>query len=103
PAGWGEVTGARAELHIELAGGEHRIVRTDEMWTSARSVITSTSLMGGETVDLTAADDASAQPALVNVVDAPPISWSPAPPVRVVETRAPVSAREIREGVWVVD
>ena len=33
---------------------------------------------------------------LVDVVDAPPIDWSPAPPVRVVETRAPVELRRTR-------
>ena len=103
PAGWGEVTGARAELHIELAGGGHRVVRTDGSWTSAPSAVTRASMMGGETLDLTAGKDVSAQEALVNVVEAPSISWSPAPPVRVVDTRSPVLTREIREGVWVVD
>jgi alpha-L-rhamnosidase len=37
------------------------------------------------------------------VVDAPEIDWSPAPPVRVVESRAPRSVREIRPGVWIAD
>ena len=39
----------------------------------------------------------------VDQVDAPPIDWSPAPPVRVVETRAPVVLRPARAGVWIAD
>lgn len=102
PAGWGERTGVRAELHITLVSGERQIVRTDGTWTSGRSTLTRASLMGGATLDLTA-PPAREHRARVGVVDAPALSWSPAPPVRVVETRAPVSSRKLRDGVWVLD
>jgi alpha-L-rhamnosidase len=102
PAGWGTELGARAELHIEKIDGTRRIIGTDENWTSRRSTTVSADLMNGQTVDLTAEPSESA-PVRVGAVDAPPISWSPAPPVRVVESRAPESIREIAPGTWIVD
>jgi alpha-L-rhamnosidase len=102
PAAWGDTTAARAELHLELVGGERLVVRTDATWTSAPSAVTRASLMDGETLDLTT-PAVEAAPVRVGIVEAPAISWSPAPPVRVVETRPPVSVSEVREGVWVAD
>ena len=40
---------------------------------------------------------------LVGAVEGPGAEWSPAPPVRVIEARAPRSVREIRHGVWIAD
>ncbi|MCJ1700234.1 glycoside hydrolase family 78 protein [Rathayibacter festucae] len=102
PADWGTTLGFRAELHLELADGSHRVIGTDDSWVSAPSRITGAGLMDGQTLDLTAAE-APAQPVLADVVDAPAIEWSPAPPVRVIEARGPVGAREVRPGVWVLD
>ncbi|GAA1505074.1 alpha-L-rhamnosidase [Agromyces terreus] len=103
PAGWGTTLGARAELHLELADGSRRVVRSDETWTSRPSAITRADLMDGQTLDL----GASAQPetsALLDVVDAPPaIDWSPAPPVRVVETRTPVALNRLADGRVIAD
>jgi alpha-L-rhamnosidase len=102
PAGWGTVLGLRVELHIEHVDGTRTVVRSDDRWTSRRSSIVRADLMDGQTVDLTAGKDTPA-PVRVGAVDAPMIDWSPAPPVRVVESRAPQSVREIEAGVWVVD
>lgn len=102
PAGWGTVTGVRAELHVVLADGAREIVRTDREWTARRSPIVRADLMAGETVDFAAPVETEA-PVRVADLDAPPISWSPAPPVRVVETRAPVTSTRIADDVWVVD
>lgn len=102
PAAWGATTAVRAELHIEHVDGQRSVIRTDASWSSARTVITRASLMDGETVDLTAAAG-DAEQVRVSQVDAPPITWSPAPPIRVIESRTPVSLTQLREGVWVAD
>ena len=105
PAGWGTTLAARAELHLELADGTRQVVRTDRTWTSAPSRITRADLMDGQTLDLSApnADAADAVPVLVDVVDAPAIDWSPAPPVRVVESRTPQEHRRLASGAWIAD
>ena len=94
PAGWGSTLGARAELHLEMQDGTHRVIRTDGTWTSRRSRTTRADLMDGQTVDFAAEPD-DEHPVRVDQVDAPPIDWSPAPPVRVIETRAPVALRPV--------
>ncbi|KQZ85849.1 alpha-L-rhamnosidase [Microbacterium sp. Root166] len=103
PAGWGTTTGARVELHTRLGDGSVRVFASDGTWTSAPSTMTRADLMDGQTVDytVTAADPVPAR--VGAVVDAPAIDWSPAPPVRVMETRSPVAVHEIRDGVWVLD
>ena len=102
PAGWGDVLGLRVELHIEHTDGTRTVVRSDDSWTSRRSSTVRADLMDGQTVDFTAGEG---DPVAVRLgaVDAPEIDWSPAPPVRVVQSRAPRSIREIEAGVWVVD
>ncbi len=102
PAEWGSELGARAELHLAFVDGTERAVVTDESWTAAPSVITRADLMEGQRTDFTAAT-APAVPVLVDAVQGPPIAWSPAPPVRVVETRPPVSVQSVGDGVWLVD
>jgi len=102
PASWGDRTAVRAELTVRYADGREQIVATDERWTAHRSPIVRASLMRGQSTDLTA-PAGPAQPVLVDEVSAPDISWSPAPPVRVIESRAPRRAVEIRAGVWILD
>lgn len=103
PAGWGTTLGARVELHARLADGSIHTVVSDESWTCVASTMTRADLMDGQSVDYTLNMDAVEPVRVGAVVDAPAITWSPAPPVRVVQTRSPVSSREIRPGVWVID
>ncbi|MBW9094961.1 family 78 glycoside hydrolase catalytic domain [Microbacterium jejuense] len=103
PAGWGTTVGARIELHVRLEDGSERVVRSGEDWTTSPSSTTRADLMAGQTVDFETAT-ARPQPVRVGVVvDPPAISWSPAPPVRMVETRSAVSSTQIADGVWVLD
>lgn len=103
PAGWGTTLGARAELHAHLGDGSVQVFVSDETWTTACSSTTRADLMDGQTVDFTAAAPAPVPVRVGEVTDAPRIDWSPAPPVRVLEARSPATAREIRDGVWVLD
>lgn len=102
PSGWGTTTGARAELHIELGDGSRQVVLTDGTWTSAPSATTRADLMDGQTVDL-AAPPTPTTKALTGVVDGPAIDWSPAPPVRVIESRAAERLYEVSPGRWIAD
>lgn len=103
PAGWGTVLGARAELHVDFADGSTRTIVTDGEWTSSRSEIVQADLMAGQMTDFSSGHEAAAS-VLVDVVHAPPaISWSPAPPVRIVDTRPAVSLTEVADGTWVAD
>ncbi|MCS3442499.1 glycoside hydrolase family 78 protein [Microbacterium phyllosphaerae] len=102
PAGWGTTLAARAELHLELSDGSRQVIRTDRDWTSARSRVIRADLMDGQTTDFRA-EVGSAEAVIVGAVEGPPISWSPAPPVRVVETRDAVIGNHIADGTWVLD
>ncbi|WP_314326068.1 family 78 glycoside hydrolase catalytic domain [Paenarthrobacter ilicis] len=102
PADWGNTLGARAELHIDRVDGTRQVIVTDGAWTSAPSTTTRADLMEGQTVDF-AAPAIPASKVLLNAVDAPAINWSPAPAVRVIDSRPPVSVTQIRPGVWIAD
>lgn len=102
PAGWGTTLAARAELHLELSDGSRQVIRTDGDWTSARSRVIRADLMDGQTTDFRA-DAGSAEAVIVGAVEGPSISWSPAPPVRVVETRDAVNANRLADDTWVLD
>ena len=58
--------------------------------------------MEGQTVDFTAAES-DAVPVRVDAVEAPDIDWSPAPPVRVIQTRTPQAVRQVENDVCVLD
>ncbi|MEH0580450.1 family 78 glycoside hydrolase catalytic domain [Streptomyces sp. B21-108] len=102
PAGWGELLAVRLELHLELANGTRQVVRTDEHWTSAPSPITRAELMDGQITDFLAPRGPE-RPVLVDAVTAPPIDWSPAPPVRRVEDRPVASLNRLPNGAWIAD
>lgn len=103
PAGWGTTLGVRAEMHVRLADGTTQVIVTDGTWTSAPSTTTRADLMGGQTVDFAARPEAPTAVRVGAVVDAPSIAWSPAPPVRVLESRAPVAVTQVADGVTVID
>ncbi|WP_330280446.1 MULTISPECIES: family 78 glycoside hydrolase catalytic domain [unclassified Streptomyces] len=102
PAGWGELLAARLELHLDLADGTRQIVRTDEHWTSTFGSITRADLMDGQITDLLAARG-PALPVLVDAVTAPPIDWSPAPPVRHIEDLPCRALTRLQSGAWIAD
>ena len=102
PAGWGVTLGVRAELHLTRVEGDTLVVGTDEGWTSAPSTITQADLMAGQTTDLRLGTG-EAVPVLVDQVTAPSLDWSPAPPVRTVETRPVVTFATVQDGVWLAD
>ncbi|KUN57979.1 alpha-L-rhamnosidase [Streptomyces canus] len=102
PAGWGTVPGARAELHLVYEDGARQVVRTDGTWTSAESAITRADLMDGQTTDFRVRPG-TGRPVLVDHVEAPEVDWSPAPPVRVVESRPAQSVEQREDGVWIAD
>ncbi|AQZ63985.1 alpha-L-rhamnosidase [[Actinomadura] parvosata subsp. kistnae] len=99
---WGTTTAARLQLHVRYADGTETVTGTDGSWTSRRAAIVRADLMNGQTTDFTA-PPGPAHPVLVDAVTAPPISWSPAPPVRRVERRAPLSVTRLDGGACVVD
>ncbi|GEL48301.1 alpha-L-rhamnosidase [Cellulomonas hominis] len=102
PGDWGPRTAARLELHVDLADGTRAVVGTGPGWTSRRSTTVAADLMDGQTTDL-AGGEGERRPVLLDVVQAPPVDWSPAPPVRVVEHRAPVQVTRAPSGAVVVD
>jgi len=102
PAGWGTVPGVRAELHLVHEDGDVQVVRTDGTWMSTESAITRADLMDGQSTDFRLGAG-TGQPVLVDRVKAPAIDWSPAPPVRVVESRPAESVRQIDDKLWIAD
>ncbi|KQW10751.1 alpha-L-rhamnosidase [Streptomyces sp. Root369] len=102
PAGWGELLAARLELHLVYADGTRRVVRTDEHWTSARGPVTRADLRDGQITDFLAPRGPE-RPVLVDTVTAPPVDWSPAPPVRRVEDRPVVALTRLPDGAWIAD
>lgn len=103
PAGWGTTTAARVELHVRSSDGTVRVVTSDRSWTSIRSTTTRADLMDGQTVDFTAVVGESRRVRVGAVLDAPAVDWSPAPPVRVIESRRAVAVHELGDGAWVLD
>lgn len=103
-AAWtdGDDVASRAELHLWFADGTTEVVRTDASWSSWTSPITRAGLMDGQATDLTA-EPIELGPVRVGVVAGPPVGWSPAPPVRRVEERAPVSLARLDSGAWIAD
>ncbi|MFI7067452.1 family 78 glycoside hydrolase catalytic domain [Kribbella sp. NPDC050124] len=102
PSGWGTATAARLELHIWHRDGSRSVVRSDEKWTSTMSTITRADLMDGQSTDF-GLSPAAPRAVVVDQVVAPGIDWSPAPPVRRIESRAPVALGQVEAGTWVAD
>lgn len=103
-AAWtdGDDVAARAELHLVFDDGTTEVVGTDASWTSWTSPIVRAGLMDGQATDLTV-EPVELGAARVGVVTAPPVSWSPAPPVRRVAERAPATLTRLESGDWIAD
>jgi alpha-L-rhamnosidase len=102
PARWGDRTALRVEIHVELSDGTETVICSGPGWTSRRSEIVSADLMDGQTTDLLAGEG-EPHPVVVGAVEPPPVDWSPAPPVRVVESRAPASLSTTASGAVIAD
>ena len=104
PARWGDELAIRLELHLDHADGTHQVLVTDETWSSSPSTILRADLMEGQTTDLTLADSSALRvPVKVTSHRPPAVSWSPAPPVRVIETRPPRSVTQLDDTTWIAD
>ncbi|WP_285114257.1 family 78 glycoside hydrolase catalytic domain [Leifsonia sp. fls2-241-R2A-40a] len=103
-AAWteGDDLAARAELHLLFEDGTTEVIRTDASWTSWSSPIVRAGLMDGQATDLTVEPSPLGR-VRVDIVSTPPISWSPAPPVRRVAERAPISLTQLASGCWIAD
>src|SRR4029079_11350031 len=82
--------------------GSSEVVRSGPGWTSSTGAITRADLMDGQTIDFTAVPSPAVR-VLGDAVTAPPIDWSPAPPVRRVAEVPPRSVRRRDDGSYVVD
>jgi alpha-L-rhamnosidase len=99
---WGTTTAARLQLHVRYADGTETVAGTDADWTARRSTIVAADLMNGQTTDFTVPPE-TGRPVRVDAVTAPPIGWSPAPPVRRIERLEPRSVTRHANGAWIVD
>ncbi|MGP3916554.1 family 78 glycoside hydrolase catalytic domain [Nonomuraea sp. 10N515B] len=99
---WGTLTAARLQLHVRYEDGTEEVHGTDESWTSRGSAIVAADLMDGQMTDYSR-ESAQPHPVQVDAVSAPPISWSPAPPVRRVEQRAVERVTTLPNGSCTVD
>lgn len=97
-AAWGEQLAVRAELRI----GAETITATDLGWRVRSSDIVQADLMDGQTTDfrVDAADLGAPIPGPDGI---PPVTWSPAPPVRVIAELAPVGISRLNADVAIVD
>lgn len=101
-AAWGTDTAIRAELHI-LAGQRTAVaVATDLSWRVSDSNIVQADLMDGQITDLTHVPRGIGAP-VPGPMDIPAISWSPAPPVRVVQELQPIGIKQLSDDAVVVD
>lgn len=102
PAEWGDDKAVRLELHVDLDDGQSFVVCSNETWTSGVSQITDTSLMDGETIDLRIKEYAES-PVLSHFSDMPLISYSPAPPIRKVQSIPAKAVHQLTSHTWLAD
>lgn len=90
------------QLELELADGTRRTVGTDGTWQSATGPILSSDMQMGEVYDARR-EPRDWLPAREVAAPAVPLVAQRSEPVRITETRAPVSRTEIRPGVHLYD
>lgn len=117
--GWQETRGRYGlqnsllvQLEITTADGSRQIINSDNSWKCAAGPILSSDFMMGETYDARFELAGWDQPdyddhawSTVRAVAPPavPLVAQPSEPVRITETREPVSVRESAPGVWIYD
>lgn len=108
--GWQETKGRygslenslRLQLEVELADGSRFTLGTDGQWRCATGPILSSDMQMGEVYDARRAPR-DWLPAREVAAPAAPLVAQRSEPVRITETRAPVSRTEIRPGVHLYD
>ena len=101
-AAWGTRTAVRAALLAGVGAAVTVLDGTGPHWAVSESTIRRADLMDGQTTDLTHPSSALGQ-AVGGPADAPPATWSPAPPVRRIDSRAPVAITPIAPDTVIVD
>jgi len=110
--GWFKSRALRMQIHAELEGGQTVDVATDEAWKTMPGPIQSDSVYDGEVYDArretpgwerAGFDDALWKAA--SLIDGPKgvLSAQMMPPIRVVDTIAPVKLTTTRPGVYIYD
>ncbi len=112
--GWFESRALLLQMNIDTQGGEkHAEIVTDATWTAKPGPITADSIYGGESYDARLETPGWDMPGLKDpawkpaaVVNTPPkgeMSAQMMPPIRVVETIAPLTMTNPRPGSFVFD
>lgn len=101
-AAWGTDTAIRAELHIRAEQRTVVAVATDLSWRVSDSNIVQADLMDGQITDLTHVPRVIGAP-VPGPMDIPAVSWSPSPPVRVVQEIQPVGIKRLSDDTLVFD
>jgi alpha-L-rhamnosidase len=110
--GWFKSRALRMQIHAEMEGGQTVDVATDAMWKTMPGPIQSDSVYNGEVYDArletpgwdrAGFDDAHWKAA--NLIDGPKgvLSAQMMPPIRVVDTIAPVKLTTTHPGVYIYD
>ncbi len=104
---YGPTTAFLAQLVVTLADGGTRTYGTDGSWRATVGSVLRADLVAGEVHDLRRRVEWDAwpqwQPVRVEDHGVDRLCASPAPPVRRIEERRPVSVRSLAPGRWVVD
>ncbi|MET7539402.1 alpha-L-rhamnosidase N-terminal domain-containing protein [Streptomyces sp. NPDC005507] len=77
----GTATAARVQLHIRYEDGTRAVFGSGEDWIARRGAVVAADPTGGRRTDFSLPAPPWA-PVRVDAVQAPPVSWPPAPPVR---------------------
>lgn len=100
-AAWGDRTAIRAEVHIDADTGSTVVAATDATWDVFDSPVVMADLMDGQKTDFQY-EPRLLGPAMPGPI-APAVSWSPAPPVRVVAELLPRTVRQLDEKTLIID
>lgn len=101
-AAWGTQTAVRAQLQLERGGRSAAVAVTEPGWAVSESTIVAADLMDGQITDLQHPPHPVGT-AIPGPDEAPPVSWSPAPPVRITTELAPISVTPLSDDVAIVD
>jgi len=100
------------ELHLALADGSTQVLGGDERWLCTAGPVTENNIYAGETYDARREqagwscpgfDDSLWHPVVIAAGPEGELEPQEMPPIRVVETLSPVSIRELKPGIHLVD